>query len=84
MFCSLEMGSYEIYIYLLDLLNLLDIIVIIELEQKLDNCDKINKDEKDKSYTVGPRITTNGAKNGQNGTRCSVARKWALAQRTDQ
>ena len=55
-----------------------------ELKKKLHNCDKINKDEKDKSYTVGPRITTNGAKNGQNGTKCSVARKWALAQRTDQ
>ena len=42
------------------------------------------RNENDKPYTVGPRITTNGAKNGQNGTRCSVARKWALAQRTDQ
>ena len=68
----------------LDLLNLLDIIVIIELKNKLDNCDKINKNDKDESYTVGPRIKTNGAKNGQNGTRCSVAQKWALAQRTDQ
>ena len=27
---------------------------------------------------------TNCAKNGQNGTRCSVARKWALTQRIDQ
>ena len=47
---------------------------------KLTNCHN----ENDKPYTVGPRITTNSAKNGQNGTRCSVARKWALAQRTDQ
>ena len=47
---------------------------------KQTNCHN----ENDKPYTVGPRITTNGAKNGQNGTRCSVARKWALAQRTDQ
>ena len=47
---------------------------------KKTNCHN----ENDKPYAVGPRITTNGAKNGQNGTRCSVVRKWALAQRTDQ
>ena len=86
MFCSLEMGTYEIYKLLRpsgppqpprhNSNN--------RTQKKLDNCDQINKKDKDKSYTVGPRIKTNGAKNGQNGTRCSVARKWALAQRTDQ
>ena len=46
----------------------------------LNNC----RNENYKPYNVRPRITTNGAKNCQNGTRCSVVWKWALGQRTDQ